>query len=427
MKPFIRRTSNILFTLAFAFVTVSSLALFPSRALSADPVYEKPGTLKASETLEPKLRKGPNHEVVESIRNDGLLNSYEVDTPYGMFRVTGDSALKVLIHELSAITEMKKVETDDTAIASLKESGENTVQGLKNMFSDPEKTFNNAAMGVQGLFNRAKGTIGKREITSEEDSRFEQFVGLTKAKGQIATRFGVNMYSPNTILQEELDRLARADYLGGLGVGVATSFVPGVGGLILTTSGTARLLNEAINTTPPAELWLQNKNKLLEMGVDEDTVELFLNNPSFNPAKHTLMVTALGSLEGVANRDLFVKVALQASNTLMARIITETAILTAGYHSHVEPVQKLIPLARLTMATTPSGKRIILLPTDHLIWSAKVAEAVRPLSSDKANDKYELWTTGTFSALATSNFNKMGWVTHDRAGTTLLPSDKKTQ
>ena len=37
-----------------------------------------------------------------------------------------------------------------------------------------------------------------------------------------------------------------------------------VGGVLLTTSGTARLINQAINTTPASELWLQNMNKLLE-------------------------------------------------------------------------------------------------------------------------------------------------------------------
>ena len=136
---------------------------------------------------------------------------------------------------------------------------------------------------MQSLFNRAKNTIGRRQLTSTEDSRVEQLIGLTKSKGNIATHYGTSIYSHNPVLQQELDRLARADYLGGLGVGLATSAVSGVGGTVLTVSGTSRLLKEVINTTPASELWLQNKNKLLAMGVDEDTAELFLNNPVLNP------------------------------------------------------------------------------------------------------------------------------------------------
>jgi len=58
-----------------------------------------------------------------------------------------------------------------------------------------------------------------------------------------------------------LTSLAMADCLGKISFSLATSMVPGVGGLVLSTSGTARL-NETINITSPPELWLRNKNKL---------------------------------------------------------------------------------------------------------------------------------------------------------------------
>ncbi len=234
----------------------------------------------------------------------------------------------ILVREIEAIAAMKKIKTDDIAIESLKQSGKNTVTGVKNLVSDPMGTFESAASGVGSLFSRAVGTVGKRETTGAEDNKAEQLIGFSKSKGQIASKFGVNMYSRNKVLQTELDRLAWADYLGGISVGVATSAVPGVGGLVLTTSGTARLLNEAINTTPASELWLQNKNKLLGMGMNEDTIELFLNNPQFSPALQTVMVAALDSMKGVDNRELYLKVALQAGDPVMARIITESSEMT---------------------------------------------------------------------------------------------------
>jgi hypothetical protein len=60
-------------------------------------------------------------------------------------------------------------------------------------------------------------------------------------------------------------------------------------------------------------VWLQNKKKLLGMGMNEDTVELFLSNPVFSPALSTVLTTALDSMTGVENRELFLKVALQAN------------------------------------------------------------------------------------------------------------------
>ena len=169
--------------------------------------------------------------MADEVENNGLFNKYSVTSPFGDFEAPSNTALGFLINEINAIAEMKKVKTDDTAIAALKQSGENTVTGIKNLFTDPENTLKGAASGVQSLFHRASETVGKREVTDAEDSKAQQLIGFSKSKGQIATKYHVNVYSRNKVLQEELDRLAWADYLGGLGVGVATSVVPGVGGI----------------------------------------------------------------------------------------------------------------------------------------------------------------------------------------------------
>ncbi len=388
---------------------------------------EKPGILKAQTLLNLKVLKGDHYQVNNEVHNDGFLNHYSVTSSFGDFKASSTSSLHIIIGEIEAIAAMKKIETDDTAIKSLKQSGKNTVAGLQNLINDPQGTFENAATGVGSLFNRAKGTIGKRETTGAEDTKLEQLIGFSKSKGQIATKFGVNMYSRNTTLQVELDRLAWADYLGGLGIGVATSAVPGVGGVLLTTSGTARLLNEAINTTPASELWLQNKNKLLGMGMNADTIELFLNNPVFSPALQTVIVTALDSMQGVQNRELYIKVALQAGNPDMAKIVTESALMTAGYHAHIAPLKHLYPIARLARAEKDDGTIVLILPSDHIIWSEKVADVAGSLVEKAKISKgtgLEIWTLGDFSTVARSKLEKMGWKLHTKVRSQLLPAQE---
>lgn len=387
--------------------------------------FEKPGVLKAQSFLEPQFLKGENYTVEGDVQNDGLLNHYTVKSSFGDFKVRGTSSLQVLIGEIKAIAAMKKIETDDTAVESLKQSSKNVATGFKNMVSDPQGTFEGAAAGVGSLFNRAKGTVGKRETTEAEDNKMAQLLGFSKSKGTIATRFGVNMYSRNEVLQVELDRLAWADYLGGLGVGVATSVVPGVGGVLLTTSGTARLINEAINTTPASELWLQNKNKLLKMGMNEDTIELYLNNPVFSPALQTVMVAALESMKSVDNRELYIKVALQASDPDMAKIVTESAVLTAGYDKNIAPLKHLSPLARLARAEKDDGTIVVVFPGDHIIWSDKIADITKSIVENggiSKGAKLEMWITGDFSPMAHEKMEEMGWKVHARSRSQLLPA-----
>ena len=409
--------------LAVCFIFLLSLMTI-SAAIAADSGYEQPGEYKASALLKPEMVQGRYHKVDERVLYDGFLYHFTVQSSFGPYEVTSISAMTMLIHELDAIAAMKQVETSDVAMQSLQKSGENTIAGVKNLVNDPEGTLRGAGEGIGSLFNRASETVGKRELTATEDSKMKQFVGVTKSKGTIATRYGVSLYSQNKVLQEELDRLAMADYLGGLSVGLASSAIPGVGGLILSTSGTARLLNETINTTSASELWLQNKNKLLAMNMDADTIELFLNNPVFSPALQTVLVAALEKLTGVANRDLFIKVGLQASTPDMAKMIMEMAVMAAGYHQHVAPLAGFAPMARLLKASRQDGTVVVLLPTDHMIWTQRVASVAGDMVQQGKAGKaaaFEIWTLGSFSDQARSALKAMGWQTREQVRDSLIP------
>jgi hypothetical protein len=407
-------------------LTSSLLALcllfgYPQFARSVE--YEQPGEFSAETILKPEQLSGPYHTVDDRVQYDGLFYRYTVNSPYGTFQANSTVALNILINELGAIAVMKTVSTEDTAVKSIEQSGVKTVTGIKNLFTSPESTLEGAAQGVGDLFNRTRETVGRRETTETEDSKFAQVVGFTKSKGQIATKFGVSIYSRNQVLQGELDRLGMADYLGGISVGLATSVIPGVGGLVLTTSGTARLLDEVINNTPPSKLWVQNKNKLLGMGFDADTVELFLNNPVFSPALETVLVSALDSMKGAANRGIFIKIGMQASNPDMAGFITEIAVLSAGYHKNVAPLKSFAPMARLASGIKKDGTTVILLSTDHLIWSERIANVVEGLTAAKQGRgaRFELWTLGTLSNQARSALQEKGWKTYENALGKLIP------
>ena len=421
-------TNNLFFCRTSSFICLLvlflSIGILPQHVLAE---FEKPGTLKDLSFLEPELQKGKNFTVDNLVKNDGMFNHYSVTSPVGIFKASSTSSLKMLVREIEAIVAMKKVETDDTVVESLKQSGKNTVTGIKNLFTAPKETLEGAAAGVGSLFNRAKETIGKREVTGAEDSKAEQLIGFSKSKGKIASQYRVNVYSRNKILQEELERLAWADYFGGLGVGAATSFVPGVGGIALTASGTARLLNEAINTTPASELWVQNKTKLTAMGMNADTVELFLNNSVFSPALTTVMTAALESMKNVDNRELFIKVALQASTPDMARVITEIAAMSAGYNKHREQIIKLAPMARIARGEKNDGSAVVFLPVDYLIWSEKVGDTLLSLMEEMkktGSKKVEIWVLGNVSEVARREMEKMGWSINTDAQQILLPGER---
>lgn len=219
--------------------------------------------------------------------------------------------------------------------------------------------------------------------------------------------------------------------MGGIGVGVATSVIPGVGGLVITTSGTTRLLNDVINTTPASELWVRNKKKLLAMQMDADTVQLFLNNPYFSPALQTIVVEALESMKDVANRELFIKVSLQANGPEMARTITEIATMTAGYNKNIATLQNLLPVGRVLYAKAKDGTVVMVFPADHLLWTERVADIATwlvEIEKEKSGTipGFQLWILGDFSKEAQTEIQKMGWELHPAAQSTLFQGQKKS-
>ena len=378
------------------------------------------------------LRSGEHHQVEPEVLNDGLFNRYQLTTSYGQFDITTTTLLKIRIREVYAVAAMREIETSDTAVQAIKHSGKEAMIGAKKLLTHPVKTLGSAASAIEQLYVRTTGTI-RRNASDAEDSAFRQLVGLAKVKGEIASLYGVNMYSRNAVLQQELDRLARAAYLGGLGVKVATSvastFAPMMGSVLLSTSGTAKLLNDMINNTPPAEMWLQNKGKLLAMqlGLDTDKIENFLNRPVFSPAMQTVMVASLEALDGVENRTLFIELALEVSEESRAKLITELVVMSAAYHKNIAPLKTFRRMAKLSSAVTRAGDTVVLLPVDYMIWNENNAGVMRYMDSRAAsegNAGAQLWILGQVSGLMRSRLLSRGWHVHTQAGRLLRSKER---
>ena len=87
-----------------------------------------------------------------------------------------------------------------------------------------------------------------------------------------------------------------------------------------------------------------NRKYLLGMGVSEKEADRFFANGAFSPTAQTAFVLNLRSLEGVANRNAFVKLAAETSSTEADAIFlaTQTAALMSKLHKGD------VPLARIT-------------------------------------------------------------------------------
>ena len=106
------------------------------------------------------------------------------------------------------------------------------------------------------------------------------------------------------------------------------------------------------------------------------------------------------------------KVALQAHDRTMALIITQMAMMFAGYHTQIEPLERFYPISRVLYAKDKKRKVLIALPSDHILWSERFAGAVAEIKEKTKGNQFQLWTAGSVSKKAKDNLSKAGWMIH---------------
>jgi hypothetical protein len=95
-------------------ITIAFLGgtVFVSTAESQE--FQKvPIILRASEVLPRDLLSGPNYTVRETVRNDGFVNIYELDTQYGPLKVESTALLLKRINELRALSKIEDFKGTD--------------------------------------------------------------------------------------------------------------------------------------------------------------------------------------------------------------------------------------------------------------------------------------------------------------------------
>lgn len=391
------------------------VVILTAQPLVAKVSYEDRVVLKSSSFLPAEVVKNTLFTVEESVANDGFINSYKVHYGQHSFQAHSNIGLYKLVQEIKAIDAMKQVEGSDAFVNALEKSGVATVEGLKKLFTDPGNTLEKAATGINNLFARVEESIFNSSPGKTEDSRLKQSVGFSNAKREIAFRYKVDVYSDNALLQEHLDRLAWAEYAGGLTLGVASLPIGGAVGATLTVSGTARLLGELIATLPPAELKLRNRKKLAVMGINSNLADLFIEIPYMSPLQQTAYVMALEKMTAVRDKSLPLQAALQINNQDMARYMTAIMVMLADYNKKIKPIVRFNTVARFFGGVDKDGKLIVILPADYITLNKRLATGIKAVKKPGIKG-YELWTLGSVSPAARKFIQESGWKLKQQIG-----------
>jgi hypothetical protein len=408
---------------------VRALALLIGSALlvSANPSmaqteFESPPAFRASKILPPELLAGPDHHIVERVINDGYMNIYTINSRFGTFTANSNEELRIRVGEVHAIAKFEEVSRSEQFAKGVGKAGQDVLASASGAIVAPVDTLKEAASGVKEIFSSAS-----RALRGEGAGGIQETIGYARAKRQYAVAFGVDPYSTNQVLQEHLNRVSQAGYVGDVGAGAALGLVSGGAGIALSAAGHLQTFNEMVRDKSPEELHEMNEEKLRAMGVEPSVIELYLGNGAFSPTYQTAFVAILEEMDGVADRGEFVKVAVLAKDEDQALFRVDQARMYANYHKSVGRLREFVPITRLVAVAgrTADGAVVVNAPADYIALTTNLADYVidvrAGLEQVAGVSGRQLWVAGGMSAMARQWFEANGWTVHANAQKRLLP------
>ncbi len=381
---------------------IASMLLLCATAASAAQ-FEALANRKAADILPAELLKGPHFQVRETVVSYGYMHHWTVDSDFGTFEATGDGALRSLIREIHAIAALKEVSRSEAFADAIAYAAKQPFELAGKMITDPVDTISAVPNGVFQIFGNIYTGITEKHDPSE-DSRLKQALFVSSWKRDFAAEYGVDVYSSNKALQEQLNKVGWASAVGGLSLSAAMVPLGGAGALVFKNTRLANQVSEALKEEPPSRLRIINTDKLSAMGVSNDLAERFLDHPSFTPRHDTIIVAALADLKNPRGRDVFLQAILSAQDAVAADFFMNIAQTLQGYDETVSPIEDISLVNGLTIARAKNGRALIPFALDHGVWTERGSGVIRHMKqtfeAGGFQGKYDLWVTGTVSPRA---------------------------
>jgi hypothetical protein len=401
--------------------------------------YETPPIRKASEVLPPALIQGAHFKVQDQVGWKEGLHLFKVESEFGPFEVWGEPMLRVRLKEVEALYTLRK--TSSTVVgasAGAKQLGSSVVS-LGKAFRHPVKVGKALPGGVKRLFKSVKYDVASvsstgKSVTDEkaqggsvegQDSAAKKagiklgrsLAGVTGSYRKWAETVGVNPYTTNTAIRDELNRLANVEAGSRIGTKIfAPSIVPAELKIITDVSKTAYHKDWR-------EIIEENKKALDLMRVTPEVKTAFLGNVQINLTLQTLLIELLEDMNGIENRHIVIKQASLLLTDAEAVFFAESLMMAHWFHSTQAPAARMLGGTLIPVILTRDGRVIAFSASDFEYWTKLTA----PIAADfdrqyrSVSRKREIWVADNVSAGFVRGVSNLGWSVRSDLRERVLP------
>lgn len=393
--------------------------------------HELPPVLRATDLLGPDLVRGPSHRVREAVPTDGYMAHFTIDSDFGTFQCVGVQQARQRIGEVRAIAQLVTESKSDLFAEAARKSVEQPVEAVKNIVKDPVGSLTQAPKSVGHFFKRLGSTIkaGADEVAARANDQraptdsngatprastgeslgaaARGAIGFDKAKLKCAQGLGVDPYSDNPVLQENLDKVSWAYFAGGLPLRLGAVAVSGGASLALTSTTMVGLPDEVYSLTP-SELAMRNRDSLTALAVSDDVKVDFMGNVMLTPTLKRSILQSLEKLAPAQGRGEIATLASKCESYEQAQFLDRSLrLLSDRQFTGQVRYARLVTLGRVPAGVEAGGSLEVAAVVDQLSWTDEVADFAQ--RDDLRAGRPTMILTGNATETAIAGFKQAGW------------------
>lgn len=377
--------------------------------------YEARPAVRMSEVLKPQQAQSVYHRV-EDIELGGKFYKFRVDTEMGVYDIRSMAMFRNRIQEISTLIQaMSQFDKQDEALSDeLGAQFSIRANSAVDILSRPvESAANLAGQFANNLEDTFSGT--RKESGAVPGYLVQELNDPVAAmhKRNIASQWGLDVYSSNLNVQGFLNSVTRARSAGKISAGTPTlrsqiNRPPKSANIDLETELLYIFKNKGVD-----ELENLNRHLLSAMKINNEVIDTFLNHPAFSPRHKTRITHYLNGLRGVRNRSAFIEAAHEVQDEVMALAFEESAMMLKYYHDKIQPLEKLFAGNDVLEAITRDRRILYFVPVDVIYWSEQTERlflSLRLRAEKSGFSAWELITAGTLTEEASNQLKNKNFV-----------------
>ena len=407
------------------FILPLAFAAILAPAIAQTGPYEQGVELKASNLLPAETLQGSSYRVRDQVPTDGYMAYFTIDSDFGTFEAVGVPQARKRIAEAEAIRKLVETSKGDLFAEGLKRSIGQPIDAVKNIVKNPIESLKAAPKTVGHFFTKVGSAIGRAggkmkdeaegnepgptpaETGNRIGNAMKNAAGFDKAKLDTAKQLGVDPYSDNARLQEEMNKVTWAFFAGGLPLRVGAAVASA--GIAVVATNMIGIPEDTYSLTE-SELALRDGRSLAAMSIGDEDIKTFQLYGPFSTTRRHRIVTALETLPKTSGRGRVIQLANSLTTAEDADfLISGLAILAERQRAGAASYVSLQILGRLPGATTTTGDLEFPAPVDHVTWTEEVAGFAN--RDDLGTAPKVLIHTGDISSAAAAGLQAAGWKT----------------